>query len=315
MIDDAVIRQAQTATSLASLLAGHPLRRQGMELVGACPRCGGKDRFQVNMRKRLWLCRGCGTGGDAIALVRHLEGLDFQEAVERLTGPSSPGTTMVHKPQDHRSPPPAAAATPSEKALDVWNEARDPGGTLVETYLRRRGVALPPAAGDVIRYHPDCRFGLQRVRAMVALVRGIQTDQPQAIHRTALDAAGNKLRIDGRDRMALGPVSGGAVKLTDSADVSTCLGVGEGIETTLSMQKVPEFGASPVWSLLSAGGIEAFPVLAGIEVLWIAEDRDPAGERAAAACGQRWTAAGQEVFYIRADREGQDLNDELLRSA
>jgi DNA primase len=43
------------------------------ELAGACPRCGGSDRFSVNVRKQLFNCRGCDVGGDAIALVRHLE--------------------------------------------------------------------------------------------------------------------------------------------------------------------------------------------------------------------------------------------------
>lgn len=310
MIDGADIRQAQTAATLASLLAGIPLRREGAELVGPCPRCGGKDRFQVNMRKRLWLCRGCGTGGDAIDLMRHLEGLDFRAAVERLAGPlreTRPRASM---------PPPATAAAraPSDEALALWREARDPTGTPVEVYLSRRGVAIPHgAAGEVIRYHPACRFGLKRVPCMVALVRSVQTDAPQALHRTALSPAGNKITVDGHDRMALGPIAGGAIKLTDDAEVTQCLAIGEGIETTLSLQRIPEFGASPVWSLLSAGGIEKFPVLAGIECLWIAVDRDAAGERAAAACRARWTAAGQEVFLIRPGGEGEDINDLIGR--
>src|SRR5215211_3656341 len=93
------------------------------------------------------------------------------------------------------------------------------------------------------------------------------------------------------------PLTGGAVKLTPDEDVSTCLGIGEGIESTLSLRLVPEFGPSPVWALLSAGGVARFPVLSGIEVLWIAVDHDPngQGQAAAQACADRWQGAGREM--------------------
>jgi putative DNA primase/helicase len=208
-----------------------------------------------------------------------------------------------------------AKAEPSEDAARLWREAVEPMGTAVELYLKHRGVTLPAdATGNVIRFHPACKFGLKRVPCMVALVRNIRTDVPQSIHRTALDYAGNKISVGGHDRLSLGPVAGGAVKFTDNADVTNCLGIGEGIETTLSMRLILEFGASPVWSLLTAGGIKTFPVLSGIECLWIAVDHDEAGERAAATSAQRWTAAGQEVFRVRPERSGDDLND-LIRSA
>jgi len=36
------------------------LKRGGSnEHVGPCPRCGGRDRFGVNTRKRVFNCRGC----------------------------------------------------------------------------------------------------------------------------------------------------------------------------------------------------------------------------------------------------------------
>jgi hypothetical protein len=95
--------------------------------------------------------------------------------------------------------------------------------------------------------------------------------------------------------------------------VTLCLGIGEGIESTLSLRELPEFGASPVWALLSAGGVAAFPVLSGIECLWIAVDRDPAGERAAHACAERWRAAGREVFLVKPKAERADLNDIAMK--
>ncbi len=113
------------------------------------------------------------------------------------------------------------------------------------------------------------------------------------------------------DRLSLGPTGGGAVKLTDDADVTTCLGLGEGLESTMSMQHIPEFGVSPIWALLSAGQVEKFPVLPGIECLWIAVDCDANGhgQSAAQTCSDRWIAAGQEVFRVVPRTIGADLND------
>ena len=60
---------------------------------------------------------------------------------------------------------------------------------------------------------------------------------------------------------------------------------------------------------MSAGGVARFPVLAGIECLWIAVDHDPAGLRAARACAQRWQAAGREAFLVTPAAPRTDLND------
>jgi hypothetical protein len=202
-------------------------------------------------------------------------------------------------------------------ALKIWRDARDPDGSPVEVYLtsarpQGRGVELPvEAAGEAIRFHPNCRFGRVTIPAMVCLVRDVRTNEPKAIHRTALTTFGTKTEIDGFGRLSLGPLGGGAIKLTPDEDVTTCLGVGEGVESTLSLRATPEFGASPIWSLISANGIEKLPVLPRIESLWIAVDNDVSGRGpgAARACAERWQAAGREVFLVKPTTPGLDLND------
>jgi Family of unknown function (DUF5906)/CHC2 zinc finger len=62
------------------------LRRKSAELVGPCPRCGGTDRFAVNVRKQLFNCRGCQARGDVISLVLHVKGCSFGDAVNFLVG-------------------------------------------------------------------------------------------------------------------------------------------------------------------------------------------------------------------------------------
>src|SRR4051794_29732112 len=86
------------------------------------------------------------------------------------------------------------------------------------------------------------------------------------------------------------------------------LGVGEGIETVLSLQSLPEFGPSPVWSLIPAGGVRGFPALSGIESLWIAVDHDAnnTGQHAARTTAGRWRQAGAEVFLITPVALGAD---------
>ncbi|MGD0673534.1 MAG: AAA family ATPase [Candidatus Binatus sp.] len=69
---------------------GIKLKRQGKELVGPCPRCDGTDRFAINTVEQVWNCRGCGKGGDGIALVEHLDGCDFVTAGTLLAGEPPP---------------------------------------------------------------------------------------------------------------------------------------------------------------------------------------------------------------------------------
>jgi hypothetical protein len=142
---------------------------------------------------------------------------------------------------------------------------------------------------------------------MVALVRNIESNQPQAIHRTTLDRTG---------KMSLGPITGGAIKLTADEDVTIALGIAEGIETALSMQHLPEWLGSPVWSVISASGIAKFPLLAGIETLAISADNDGvggAGEKATLEVIDCWQE--REILVIEADDEGADLNDILQKEA
>jgi putative DNA primase/helicase len=195
---------------------------------------------------------------------------------------------------------------------EIWNEAQHPRASLVERYLASRKLVLPPeAAGGAVRFHPQCPFGLATTPAMVALVRDVRSDEPIGIHRTALDELGRKRAIDGKTRMALGKIAGGAIKLTPDEDVEASLGVGEGVETALSIRCVGDFSALPVWACLSAGGLGAFPLLSGVEGLFVAIDNDEAGRDAARKAIARWHEADRRAFAIepKAATPHADLND------
>jgi putative DNA primase/helicase len=221
----------------------------------------------------------------------------------------------VGRPQSYRpSERPARTAPKPSNPLwwrAIWREASDPRGTLVEKYLASRGLPLPEeAASEAIRFHPVCPFGPKTTTpAMVALVRDIRSNEPGAIHRTALDSLGRKREIDGKDRMAVGPTKNGVVKLSPDEEVTYGLAIAEGIETTLSLRLMPDWSASPVWACLFAGNLADFPLLSGIETLVVGVDHDEAGRKAAAQAIMRWHDAGRETFILKAKRRGDDLND------
>jgi putative DNA primase/helicase len=201
------------------------------------------------------------------------------------------------------------------RALALWRQGVDPRGTLVETYLASRGLALAPElVMRVIQFHAACPWRdkvsgqLVHIPAMLAVMRNINTNAVTAIQRTALSERGRKI-----GRKTLGLKTGAAIKLSADEDVTMGLAIGEGLETALSAMQL---GFTPAWALGDAGNVRAFPVLSGVECLRILVDNDEGGtgQRAALECSSRWTSAGREVFRIIPDRCGDDLNDIVART-
>ena len=81
-------RRRSTVDVLAG--RGFQLKGSGVNRTMRCPFPDHNDRspsFSVNRETGAWLCFGCGRkGGDAIALVRQLDGLSFRDAVARVAG-------------------------------------------------------------------------------------------------------------------------------------------------------------------------------------------------------------------------------------
>jgi hypothetical protein len=186
-------------------------------------------------------------------------------------------------------------------AIRIWQEARDPRHTLVASYLASRKLTLPDDAAEAIRFHSALQFNGASVGGMVALFRDISTNEPCGIHRTFLDANGQKI-----DRGMLGRAKHAAIKLDADDSVTLGLCIGEGLETCLAGRLA---GFRPAWSLGSSGGIKDCPVLPGIEGLTIFGEvgDDGANHRATQKCADRWIAAGREVLLVE-PQVGDDLN-------
>jgi putative DNA primase/helicase len=202
------------------------------------------------------------------------------------------------------------AAWLQSRVLTMWNEGRDPRGSIVQTYLEGRALALPDeVAGAVLRFHSACAWKdengtLIRVPAMIAAMRCIHTDKLKAVHRTRLTPEGKKV-----DRRMLGDATEAAIKLDADETVTTGLTIGEGIETALAARQL---GFKPAWAMGSVSTMSTFPVLSGIEALTLLAEDDKKGANAKAihACGMRWHGAGREVITV-ASKTGGDVNDAI----
>jgi hypothetical protein len=70
---------------------GIHLNGGGVERRGPCLWCGGFNRLEVNISKQQWSCDACQRGGDVVALVQHLDRVNFLDACASLTGCAAPG--------------------------------------------------------------------------------------------------------------------------------------------------------------------------------------------------------------------------------
>ena len=191
----------------------------------------------------------------------------------------------------------------------MWREARPAQDSLVEGYLASRGLQLPD--GAPLRFHPACPRGSERWPAMLALMTDPLTGRPCGVHRTFLARDGSgKAPGSLPAKMMLG--SAGIIRLTPDEEVTSGLGIAEGIETALSV--LQGFGWRPVWAATSAGAIRTFPMLPGIEALTVFADADGAGTDAATACCARWREAGIEARIVLPP-EGADFNDLIRKDA
>jgi hypothetical protein len=182
------------------------------------------------------------------------------------------------------------------RARTIFAQAVDPTGTLVEVYLASRRLRLLDGmANRVVRFHPRCPWRddeteqLVYVPAMITALVDIHTNELNAVQRTALRPDGSKIA-----RKMTGVAKGSCVKIDADEAVTTSLALAEGFETALA---IALSGWRPIWAAGSAGAIEQFPVLDGVECLTIFADADQNGTGLAAArtCAARWRHADHEV--------------------
>jgi hypothetical protein len=194
-------------------------------------------------------------------------------------------------------------------ALDIWEQGHSIEGTLAEVYLKSR--CLSYCADMPLRFHPTCPHGQGRFPAMLALITDTTTGEPCGIHRTFIKPDGSGKADFKPNKMMLGRASNAVIRLTPDDDVTTGLGIVEGIENGLSIIGI---SWTPIWVVLSAGGMRNFQPFLGIESLTIFADHDVAGRKAAQSCARNWTAAGKETIIRTPSIPGSDWNDIVRES-
>ncbi|MEZ2144930.1 toprim domain-containing protein [Bradyrhizobium sp. DN5] len=286
------------------------LKGRNGQLAGPCPNCGGRDRFGVNLKKGLFNCRGCGTGGgDAIALVQFLDGCDFVRAVETLVGPPPNGRTET---DDERRTREQGAIERRErlererieregreaeelrrqhqKASWLWSQRQPIGGTVAELYVREaRGITcpLPPTLWFLAPRKPEHHPAMIAAFALPHEVEPGLLGEPrgvEAVHLTLLKPDGSgKADVD-EPKIVVGSPGSLPIVLAPPNDLLG-LAITEGIEDGLSVFEATGCG---VWV---AGSAPRMPRLGAaipswVECITICADDDKAGRKNAYALAE-----------------------------
>lgn len=151
----------------------------GGEWCGACPFCGGNDRFRVqpyHPEGGRWYCRGCGGNKwhDVIDYVMRRDKVDFMGAMEILDGPQEKTTTTAPVkpavvPDNWRD---AAYQFVEDSVACLWTDE----GSAARRYLYSRGLSDDALRHFAIGFNPLEGYGNSRewgLEDKVKLPRGI----------------------------------------------------------------------------------------------------------------------------------------------
>ena len=197
----------------------------------------------------------------------------------------------------------ADRARRTRQALRIWKRCAPAPDTLVEVYLRARGITIPVPPS--IRFLPDARHKPTGL-LLPAMVAGVQDHAGRVvgIHRTFLSLDGTAKAGVREPKMSFGPIGGGAVRL---ALAGRELAICEGIESALSFQQATGLA---VWAALSVSGVRSLVLPEEISAVVLGPDGDDPGDGAAVDAAKRFIREGFKARIARPPR-GMDWNDVL----
>ena len=268
---------------VVALLELSELKRAGREMTGPCPKCGGDDRFSVNVDKGVFQCRICHGKGGAVDLVMFCLDKTFPQALTWLCGerseisPEERQRRIAKSEENKRRQDRLAAKARADSislAKKVWAEgSRKLEDTPVRLYLERRGLAREflPVLPSCLRYAPELAYTVDRGNGWETLFRGpamlAEIVDPSGaligVHRTWLDLSepSGKRKIvepeSGKDlpsKKVIGSKKGGAIRLTGALRSETLI-MGEGIETTWSALVAGVYPGAMYWAGVDLGNM------------------------------------------------------------
>ena len=278
-------------------------RRQGHYWqVGDARNTPGRSMFvrlmdTVNGPAGKWTDAATGEHGDLLDVIRESRGLsNFTEVVAEAEAflhlpPISQGAEAPHGGKQ------CSSRDPVTSARRLFAAAKPIPGTIVETYLRNRGITALHETGSLrfnprCYYRPDAHGSTQLLPAMIAAVTDL-TGRIMGIHRTWLAPDGSDKANIATPRRAMGHLLEHAVRFGRPYDV---MATGEGIETILSVRTA--LPSLPMAAALSAAHLAVIAFPPRLRRLYIVCDNDPAGNRARDSLIARAAFAGIEAIVL-----------------
>jgi hypothetical protein len=254
-----------------------------------------------------WTDAATGQHGDLLDLIALSCGLDRLADVlaeaRRFLGLAQP-TPIAPRPE-----PPDGLPDVARRLLVMSYPL---AGTIAEIYLQTRGIAITPDL-RALRFHPRCFYrtgdeatGANRYEVWPALLATV-TDlegKVTGVHRTWLDPSGRDKAPVPSPRRALGEIARHGVRFGTADNV---MAAGEGLETVLSVRTI--LPAMPMAAALSANHLAVFRPPATLRRLYVAQDNDATGRRAAQQLSCRAQAGGIEAIALTPRLK--DFNDDL----
>lgn len=310
---DLAIRLGRQAEAVCSHYLSNGRRQGNYWQVGDVRNAPGRSMF-VRLKDSpkgpagKWTDAATGEHGDLLDVIRESSGLlDFADVVTEARRFLS----LPHpepEPVSRKSANTPALSGSAEAARRLFAISQPIAGTLVETYLRQRGITVLHGTGS-LRFHPRCYFRpdehspTEAWPAMIAAVTDLD-GRITGAHRTWLAPDGAGKAPIGTQRKAMGDLLGHAVRI---GVPGTVMAAGEGIETMLSLRQVlPDLAVAPA---LSAAHLAAILFPPQLRRLYIVRDNDPAGDGARDSLVDRASAAGIEAIVLSPAMG--DLNEDL----
>lgn len=258
------------------------LKPAGREWKACCPFHSERTpSFTIFDGGQRFHCFGCGAHGDVLDFVQQLHGVGLRDAAQMLGAETLPKVKL---------PPMPAAPDKLEtiaEAREIWRASSPASGTLAHTYLRSRGITIEPPIS--LRYS-ELPYGMGG-RVYPCLVACISSpDGPlQGIQRTFLAGDGMAKAAVPKAKLALGKVSGGAIRL---GPLSADMLLTEGLEDALSLQQEMKRVAWVACGTSNLGRVR-FPD--GVRSVAIGGDNDAPGRLAADGAAQAYAETGLEA--------------------
>lgn len=326
---------------------GIKLEKHGKDLKGLCPFHQDKNPSMIiTPAKRLFHCPACGASGDVIAFIQKFDGVSFRHAVELLrngsVAPLLESSDLIKKSTVPKLAPPVEISASDKELLkqtiDYYHQ-RLLDTQPVQEYLKKRGIYCPEAIKTFKLGYADRTLGLrlpEKNRKAGAQVR--ESLQKLGLYRESghehfngclvmpiIDKTGKVTEVYGR-KITPGLRKGTPLHLylpgphkgifnqqglkTDNSELTTersvilCEALIDAL--TFWVHGFRNVTASYGTAGFTNDHLKAF-IQHGIQKVYIAYDRDEAGDRAAKELAEKLSGEGIQSFRVNFPK-GMDAN-------